>query len=396
MAAVIVGGARTPITKMLGAFATLSAVDLGAVAIRAALDRAGVAADQPDQVVLGHVLPAGCGQLPARQAAAKAGIPLTVPSTAVSKVCLAGLNAVATADMMISSGLAEIVVAGGMESMTQAPHLLPGLRTGYRYGDAAAVDHVAYDALWDVFTDQSMGELTESCDTGAVAVDRADADAYAARSHRLASQSAGVLAEEIVPVTVPQRRGADLVVDTDEGVRTDSSAEALARLRPAFSADGNITAGSSSQLSDGAAAMVLMSEDAARRHGCTPLARVDAYGTVAGPDSSLQLQPARAIRAACKRAQRDVGALDVLEINEAFAAVVLASARELGLGDDDVDGRVNLHGGAIALGHPPGMSGARLVLHLAYELHRRGAGTGVAAACGGGGQGDALVLSAPT
>lgn len=393
MGSVIVGGARTPIGKMLGALASLSAVDLGAIAIDAALRRAGLAPDRVDHVVLGHVLPAGCGQLPARQSAARAGIPLTVPALSVSKVCLAGLNAVATADMMIGSGLAEVVVAGGMESMTHAPHLLRGSRPGIRYGDAAMVDHLAHDALWDAFTDQSMGALTDHHDTGAAAVSRADADAFSARSHRLAAASADLLGAEIVPVTVPDRHG-ERVIDSDEGIRADTTVEALGRLRPAFTADGTITAGSSSQLSDGAAAMVVMSEDAARRHGCTPLARVGAYGTVAGPDSSLQMQPALAILAACRRQRLDPAALDLLEINEAFASVALASARRLGLDRDRIEERVNIHGGAIALGHPSGMSGARLVLHVAMELSRRGHGTGVAALCGGGGQGDALVLEA--
>lgn len=394
MGSVIVGGARTPIGRLLGAFGTLPAVDLGAAAIGAALERAGIAPDAADHVVLGHVLPAGCGQLPARQAAAKAGIPLTVPSMTVSKVCLAGLNAVAMADLMIGAGLADVVVAGGMESMSRAPHLLRGSRQGIRYGDGVLVDHVEHDALWDAFTDLSMGALTDAHDAGDAAVDRADADAFAARSHRRAAASRGVLAEEIVPVRVPRRRGADAVVDTDEGIRADTGAEALAALPPAFTPEGNITAGSSSQLSDGAAAMIVMSERAADRHGCRPLARVGAYGTVAGPDSSLQLQPARAIRAACERGGVDVAGLDVIEINEAFASVALASARCLGLSAGDVDRRVNIHGGAIALGHPPGMSGARLVLHAAMELHRRGQGTAVAALCGGGGQGDALLLHA--
>ncbi|MGH3098053.1 MAG: acetyl-CoA C-acyltransferase [Streptosporangiales bacterium] len=394
MASVIVGGARTPIAKMLGALAPYSAVDLGAIAIGAALERAQLGPERVDQVVLGHVLQAGCGQIPARQAAAKAGVPLTVPALAVNKVCLAGLNAVAMADMMIGAGMADVVVAGGMESMTHAPHLLPRSRSGIRYGNATMIDHVDHDALWDAFTDQSMGALTDSCDAGSAAVSRADADAFSARSHRLAASSAGILAEEIAPVRVPQRRGEDREVNTDEGVRPDSTVEALGRLRPAFTTGGNITAGSSSQLSDGAAAMVVMSEDAADRYGCTPLARVGAYGTVAGPDSSLQLQPARAIEAACKRQGIEPARLDVLEINEAFAAVGVASARELGLTEDDIEKRVNIHGGAIALGHPPGMSGARLVLHLAMELHRRGSGTAAAGLCGGGGQGDALILTA--
>ncbi|GAA5009308.1 acetyl-CoA C-acetyltransferase [Actinopolymorpha pittospori] len=358
------------------------------------MKRAAVEPDQIDQVVLGHVLQAGCGQIPARQAAAKARIPLTVPALSVNKVCLAGLNAVAMADMMISSGLADVIVAGGMESMPQAPHLLRDSRHGIRYGDATMLDHVAYDALWDAFTDQSMGALTESCNPGDAAVARRDADALSARSHRLATSSSDTLAEEIVPVRVPQRHGDDHLISRDEGIRADCTAEVLAQLPPAFTPDGSITAGSSSQLSDGAAAMVIMSEDAAARYGCRPLARIGAYGTVAGPDTSLQLQPAHAIRVACRRQRLNSAELDLIEINEAFAAVVLASARDLGLTDTEIEERVNIHGGAIALGHPPGMSGARLVLHLAMELHRSGHGTAAATLCGGGGQGDALILTA--
>jgi len=400
MGSVIVSGARTPIGKLLGALADVSAVDLGGTAIAAALDRAGITGDQVDQVIMGQVLQAGCGQIPARQAAVAGGIPMTVHALTVNKVCLSGLNAIALADLMIGAGQANVVVAGGMESMTLAPHLLPRSRTGFAYGSVTMTDHMAADGLWDVFTDRAMGALTDACNTGEQMVSRAEQDAFAARSHQLAAASAALLAEEIVEVRIPQRSrsgkkvGDDRVVSADEGIRPDTTAETLARLRPAFRPDGTITAGSSSQISDGAAAVVVMSEAAAERLGCTPLARIGAYGSVAGPDSSLQLQPARAIQAACAREQIDVASVDLIEINEAFAAVGIASARQLGLTEDQVEQRVNIHGGAVALGHPIGMSGARLALHLAYELRRRGQGTAVASLCGGGGQGDALILTA--
>jgi acetyl-CoA C-acetyltransferase len=394
---VIVGGARTPIGKLLGAFAELSATDLGGAAIAAALARSGVSGDQVDCVVMGQVLQAGVGQIPARQAAVKGGVPLTVPAVTVNKVCLSGLHAVAVADSMIRLGEAEIVVAGGMESMTQAPHLLPRSRTGIKYGPGSLVDHMAYDGLWDVFTDESMGALTEKHNCGGQAVSRADQDAFAARSHQraFAATEAGILAEEIVPVRVVRRGQQDLVVSVDEGVRAGVTPESLSRLRPAFTADGSITAGSSSPISDGAAAVVVTSAEAAARLGLDVLADVGAYGQVAGPDSSLQLQPANAIEAACRRQQVSPGDLDLVEINEAFAAVGVASARALGLSAQQIDDRVNVHGGAIALGHPIGASGARLVLHVAMELRRRGGGIGVAALCGGGGQGDALLLTSP-
>ncbi|MVA76031.1 acetyl-CoA C-acyltransferase [Auraticoccus sp. F435] len=395
MGSLVVGGARTPFGRLGGALASLPATELGGVAVAAALQRAGVPPEAVDHVVLGQVLPAGAGQLPARQAAVRAGIGMDVPALTVNKVCLSGLNAVALADQLIRAGECEVVVAGGMESMTQAPHLLPGSRQGYRYGDVTVRDHMAHDGLWDVWTDQSMGALTESCNTGPLRVGREEQDAFAVRSHRLAAQAraSGVLDPEVVAVTVPGRRGAT-VVDEDEGVRPDADEAALARLRPAFAPDGTITAGSASPISDGAAACVVMSPAAAERWGATPLAEVVGYGQVAGPDSSLQLQPAAAVRAACRRAGVEVADLDLLELNEAFAAVVLASARDLGLDPEQVERRVNVHGGAIALGHPIGASGARLVLHLALELSRRGTGLGVAALCGGGGQGDALLLRA--
>jgi acetyl-CoA C-acetyltransferase len=378
----------------MGAFATMPATDLGGYAIAAALERSGVPAAEVDYVVMGQVLQAGAGQIPARQAAVKAGIAMSVPAITINKVCLSGLNAVALADQLIRAGECEVVVAGGMESMTSAPHLLPHSRAGFKYGDVRLLDHLAYDGLWDVFTDQAMGSLTDDGNSGEVLVSREDQDEFAARSHQRASAAtqSGVMAEEIVEVKVPQRRGPDVLVSTDEGIREGVTAESLSRLPPAFSPDGSITAGSSSPISDGAAALVVASREAADRLGLTPLAEIGAHGMVAGPDSSLQLQPAEAISVACHKQQIAVANLDLIEINEAFAAVGVASARALGLSAAEADKRVNINGGAIALGHPIGASGARLVLTLAYALRRRGGGTGVAALCGGGGQGDALIL----
>jgi acetyl-CoA C-acetyltransferase len=394
MGSLIVGGARTPIGKLLGGLKDLSAVELGGHAITAALARAGVDAGQVDYVIMGQVLQAGAGQIPARQAAVAGGIGMDVPALTVNKVCLSGLNAIALADQLIRAGECELVVAGGMESMTRAPHLLPGARSGIKYGNASLVDSMAFDGLWDVFSDQAMGALTESCNAGDLAVSREDQDAFAARSHARAAAAADVLAEEIEPVRIPQRRGDDLVVAADEGVRPETDVAALARLRPAFGADGTITAGSASQISDGAAVVVVASPAAVERLGLSVIAEIGAHAQVAGPDSSLQLQPAAAIELAAKKQGVSVDGFDLIEINEAFAAVGVASARALGLGEDEIDERVNVHGGAIALGHPIGASGARLVLHLALELERRGQGLAVAALCGGGGQGDALVLSA--
>jgi acetyl-CoA C-acetyltransferase len=397
MGSVIVGGARTPIGKLLGSLSELSATDLGGLAIAAALERAGVAPDSVDYVVLGHVLQAGTGQLPARQAAVKGGIPMTVPAVTINKVCLSGLNAIALADQLIRAGECEVVVAGGMESMSQAPHLLPGSRTGHKYGDVQLVDSMALDGLWDVFTDQAMGSLTEAVNAGPAELSRLEQDTFAARSHQRAEAATadGRLSEEIVPVRIPGRRGEDVVVSTDEGVRSGVTVESLGRLRPAFRPDGTITAGSASPISDGAAAVVVMSRAMADRLGCTVLAEIGAHGQVAGPDSSLQLQPAAAIEVACKKQGLAVADLDLIEINEAFAAVGIASSRALGLTEEEADARVNVDGGAIALGHPIGASGARLVLHLAHALQRRGGGRGVAALCGGGGQGDALILTVP-
>jgi acetyl-CoA C-acetyltransferase len=398
MGSVIVGGARTPIGKLLGGFKDVSATDLGGYAIAAALERAGVSAEHVDYVIMGQVLQAGTGQIPARQAAVKGGIAMSVPALTINKVCLSGLNAVALADQLIRAGECDVVVAGGMESMTQAPHLLLGSRSGYKYGDVTMKDHMDLDGLYDAFTDQAMGGLTDTCNTGEQLVSREDQDAFSARSHQraAAATASGVMAEEIVEVRVPQRRGDDLVVNKDEGIREGTTPESLAKLRPAFRRDGTITAGSSSPISDGAAALVVMSKEAAQRLGATPIAEIGAHASVAGPDSSLQLQPANAIDLAVKKQQISVSDLKLIEINEAFAAVGVASARSLGLSEEETDEKVNVNGGAIALGHPIGASGARLVLTLVYELRRRGGGTGVASLCGGGGQGDALILTVPT
>ena len=391
---VIISGARTPIGRLLGGLKDQCAADLGAVAIRAALDKSGVSADQVDYVIMGQVIQAGTGQITARQAAAKAGIPLTVPAITINKVCLSGLNAIALADQLIRAGEHEVVVAGGMESMTVAPHLLPKSRAGFKYGDAALVDAMAYDALYDQFTDQPMGVLTEDCNAATDSLTREEQDAFAARSHQRAARAwkDGLFDDEVVPVEIPQRRGEPLLVTTDEGIRADTTVESLSRLRPAFAANGTITAGSASQISDGACAVVVMSKTKAEELGLTWLAEIGASGQVAGPDSTLQLQPARAIAEAARKEGISVDEIDLFELNEAFAAVGIASARALGVGEE----RVNVNGGAIALGHPVGMSGARIVLHLALELRRRGGGIGVAALCGGGGQGDALILRVPT
>ncbi len=397
MGSLIVGGARTPIGKLLGALKDLPATDLGAMAITGALERSGVAPEHVEFVAMGHVLQAGSGQISARQAAVKAGIPMSVPAITLNKVCLSGLAAIAYADQLIRAGECDIVVAGGMESMTSAPHLLQGSRSGYKYGSVTLIDSMAHDGLEDAFTDQAMGSLTEGCNTGEQLVSRLDQDAFAARSHQRADAATqlGIFAEEIVRVRVPQRKGDDLVVDADEGIRSGVTAESLGKLPPAFRRDGSITAGSSSPISDGAAAVVVVSKAAAERLGLSAIAEIGAYGQVAGPDSSLQLQPSNAITLACKKQEVAVADLDLIEINEAFAAVGVASSRALGLSAAEIDERVNINGGAIALGHPIGASGARLVLTLALSLHRRGGGIGVAALCGGGGQGDALILSTP-
>jgi acetyl-CoA C-acetyltransferase len=390
---VIVAGARTPIGRLLGSLTGFSATDLGGIAIKAALEKAGVAPDQVDYVIMGQVLQAGAGQIPARQAAVHAGIPMTVPALTVNKVCLSGLDAIALADQLVRAGEFEIVVAGGMESMTNAPHLLTGSRQGYKFGDVTVIDHMAYDGLWDVFTDQPMGGLTDGCNAAGLGLSRAEQDAFSARSHQRAAEGwkNGVFDDEVVPIEIPQRRGDPVIFAEDEGIRADTTVESLAKLRPAFGKDGTITAGSASQISDGACAVVVMTKAKADELGLSWLAEIGGHGVVAGPDSTLQSQPAAAIRAACAKEGIEPADLDVIEINEAFAAVGIASTRELGVDED----RVNVNGGAIAVGHPIGMSGARLALHVALELRRRGGGTGVAALCGGGGQGDALILRVP-
>jgi acetyl-CoA C-acetyltransferase len=389
---VLVAGARTPIGKILGGLSRLPAPALGAAAIRAALDRAGITGDQVDAVIMGNVVQAGVGPNPARLAGVAGGIPMSVPATTVNKLCLSGLAAIAQAAQQIMTGYCEVVVAGGMESMSSAPHLLPGSRRGIRYGDAVFLDSLDKDALVCGFDGISMGEATERYQAG-LGISREDQDAFAAESHARASAAAkaGRLAEEIVPLTVDGRKDA-VTVEHDEGVRPGTTAERLARLQPAFSENGTITAGSASQLSDGACAVVVMDAGRARELGLPWLAEIGAYGSVAGPDPSLLLQPANAIRDALRRdGTLGIGDLDLFEINEAFAGVSLASTRDLGVPAE----RVNVNGGAIALGHPVGMSGARLTLSLALELRRRGGGVGAAALCGGGGQGDALIISVP-
>jgi len=387
---VIVAGARTPIGKLSGAFAGFSAMDLGGFAIKAALERAGVAPDDVDYVFMGQVLQAGQGQITARQAAVKAGIPMTVPATTINKVCLSGLNSIYLADQLIGSGDADIVVAGGMESMTAAPYLLPGARAGYRMGDNKVVDAMMYDGLFCAFDMCAMGAGTEKYTKAANGITRDRQDEFAAASHERASAAmkAGRFADELVTVEVPQRKGDAIVVDTDEGVRPGTTPESLGKLRPAFDADGTITAGNASQISDGGGALIVMSRAEAERRGVTPLGEVVSYGQVAGPDASLLTQPSRAINQALDKAGKQVADIDLFEINEAFAAVGLASMDDLGIGADIV----NVNGGAIALGHPIGMSGARLALTLLHELKRRGGGLGAAALCGGGGQGDALLV----
>jgi acetyl-CoA C-acetyltransferase len=389
---VIVAGARTPMGKLLGALTPFSGADLGGFAIKAALERAGVAPDQVEYVIMGQVLQAGAGQMPARQSAVKAGIPMNVPSLTLNKVCLSGLNAIALADQLIRAGEVDIVVAGGQESMTNAPHLLPKSRPGYKYGSIEVLDAMAYDGLTDAFDHIPMGESTER-HVGKLGISRAEQDAFAALSQQraAAAQKNGLFEQEITPLEIPQRKGDPLVVKEDEGVRGDTTAEALAKLRPSFTKDGTITAGNASPISDGAAAVVVMSKAKAEDLGLTWLAEIGAHGMVAGPDNSLHSQPSNAINKALAKAGLTVDDLDLIEINEAFAAVGIQSMRDLGVTED----KVNVNGGAIALGHPIGMSGARLVLHLALELQRRGGGTGAAALCGGGGQGDALIVTVP-
>ncbi|TFC07622.1 acetyl-CoA C-acetyltransferase [Cryobacterium mannosilyticum] len=387
---VILAGSRTPQGRVNGQLAGLSAVQLGSAAITGALDRAGVSPGQVDSVLMGQVLQAGCGQNPARQSAIAAGIPWNVPAMTLNKVCLSGLAAVVDAARLIRLGEVDVVIAGGQESMSQAPHLLPGSRQGWPYGSVTALDHAAHDGLTDAFDGLSMGLSTEQVN-GRLGIDRPEQDAIAAASHQRAAAAArgGLFDDEITPLSVPQRRGDPLLVTADEGVRGDSTTETLGRLRPAFTADGTITAGNSSPLSDGASALVLCSRTWAEERGLDWLAVVKASGHVAGPDNSLHSQPANAIKHALDREGWAAGELDLVEINEAFAAVSLESTRELGLSPE----LVNIHGGAIAIGHPIGASGSRLALHAALELARRGSGKAAVALCGGGGQGEALLLS---
>ncbi|BDU02137.1 acetyl-CoA C-acetyltransferase [Nocardia sputorum] len=386
---VIVSGARTPVGRLLGGLKDFSGSDLGGFAIKAALEKGGVAPDQVDYVIMGQVLTAGAGQIPARQAAVAAGIPMDVPALTLNKVCLSGINAIALADQLIRAGEYEIVVAGGQESMSQAPHLLEKSREGFKYGDVTLRDHMAYDGLHDIFTDQAMGALTEQRNE-TDRISREDQDAFAAASHQRAAAAwkNGVFDDEVVPVAVPQRKGDPVLVTTDEGIRADTTVESLAKLRPAFRKDGTITAGTASQISDGAAAVVVMSKEKAQSLGLSWIAEIGAAGVVAGPDSTLQDQPANAIAKACAREGISPADLDLVEINEAFAAVGVASTRKLSIDPE----KVNVNGGAIAIGHPLGMSGARILLHLVLELKRRGGGVGAAALCGGGGQGDALIV----
>ncbi|MEI8335845.1 MAG: acetyl-CoA C-acetyltransferase [Actinomycetes bacterium] len=387
---VIVSTARTPIGKFSGALAGFSGAELGAIAIRAALERGGVSADNVDYVLMGQVLQAGAGQMSARQAAHGAGIPLSVPSMTVNKVCLSGINTIYLADQMIQAGDAEIVVAGGMESMTNAPYLLPKARSGYRMGNGELVDSLIHDALWCAFDAVHMGEGTDMYCGQFGGITREVQDQMAANSHEraAAAQKDGKFADEIVPVAIPQRKGDPLMVDTDEGVRPGTTVETLAGMRPAFTKDGTITAANASQISDGGAALVVMSRAKADELGLNPIAELIGYGMVAGPDPSLLTQPSRAIKRALDSANLPISAIDLFELNEAFAAVGLASMRDLGITDEVV----NVNGGAIALGHPVGMSGARVVMTLINELKRRGGGVGAAALCGGGGQGDAAII----
>jgi acetyl-CoA C-acetyltransferase len=386
---VIVGGARTPIGKLAGSLKGFTAMDLGGFAIKSALERSGVAGDQVDYVIMGHVIQAGAGQITARQAAVRGGIPMSVPALTVNKVCLSGLNAIAMADQLIGYGEFDVVVAGGMESMTQGPYLLPKARSGYRYGNDEIVDATAHDALFCAFDQLGMGAATETY-TKLRGIGREEQDAYSAGSHGRAAeaQKNGLFDDEIVAVEVPQRRGDPIVVTEDEGVRADATAETLAKLRPAFAADGTVTAGSSSQISDGAAAVVVMSRAKAEELGAPILAEIGAHGTVAGPDPSLLSQPANAINKALGKENLTPDQIDLYEINEAFASVAIQSMRELEIGADSV----NVNGGAISMGHPVGASGARIALHLALELKRRGGGVGAAGLCGGGGQGEALII----
>jgi acetyl-CoA C-acetyltransferase len=386
---VIVSGARTPVGKLSGAFAGMSALQLGTIAISKALEQAGLDAEQVEYLIMGQVIQAGAGQNPARKAGTDAGLPMSVPSFTLNKVCLSGLDAIALADQMIQAGEYDVVVAGGMESMTEGPYLLPKARRGYKYGGGKVVDATEYDALTDVFDHEAMGASTERY-AKAIGISREAMDEFSATSHQRAADAAknGRFDAELAPVPVPQRKGDPIVVTEDEGVRGDTTAEGLGKLRPAFDKEGAITAGSASQISDGAAATVVMSEKKAKELGLEVLARIGHHGWVAGPDNSLLSQPSNAIFKALSREGLDPKQLEMLEINEAFAAVAVPSTSERG-GDLARD---NPHGGAISIGHPVGASGARIAIHLAHELRRRGGGVGAAGLCGGGGQGSALIL----
>ncbi len=385
---VLVAAGRTAIGKLSGQFASLSAMDLGGIAIQGVMGRAGVDPSLVDAVLMGHVLQAGQGQITARQAAVKGGVPMSVHATTINKVCLSGLQSIYLADLMIRAGDAEVVMAGGMESMTQAPYLLPGARSGYRLGDQSVIDSMMFDGLTCALDHCSMGIATERYSDGQLS--RARQDEFSARSHQLAAaaQASGKFDEEIIPVSVPQRKGEPLVVVTDEGVRKDTTVESLGNLRPAFDKAGTITAGNASQISDGAGAILVMSEEKCRELGLTPLGELVSYGQVAGPDTSLLTQPSRAIKQALAKSGLELSSVDLFEINEAFAAVGLASMDDLGISEE----KVNVNGGAVALGHPIGMSGTRLAMTALYELKRRGGGVAAVALCGGGGQGDAAIL----
>ncbi|KGJ76902.1 acetyl-CoA acetyltransferase [Cryobacterium roopkundense] len=387
---VILAGSRTPQGRVNGQLSSLTAVELGAAAIAGALERAGVAPEQVDFVLMGQVLQAGCGQNPARQSSIAAGIPWNVPAMTLNKVCLSGLAAIIDAARLIRLGEADVVIAGGQESMSRAPHILAGSRQGWAYGTVSALDHAAHDGLTDAFDGLSMGLSTELANEK-LGLNRLEQDDVAAKSHQrtAAAVAAGIFEGEITPLSVPQRKGDPLMLTTDEGVRAESTTDTLGKLRPAFSKDGNITAGNAAPLSDGASAIVVTSRAWAEEHGLSWLAVIEASGQVAGPDNSLHSQPANAIASALTKQGWTAADLDVVEINEAFASVVVQSSKELGVSED----KVNIHGGGIAIGHPIGASGARVALHAALELSRRAGGKAAVALCGGGGQGEALLLS---
>ena len=385
----IVAGARTPIGKMSGALSSFSAADLGGFAIKAALERAGVSPNEVEHVIMGQVLMAGQGQVPSRQAAVKAGIPMNVPAVNINKVCLSGINSIYLADQMIQAGDADIVIAGGMESMTNAPYIAAGARGGFRYGNTELKDAIIADGLWCAFDACLMGLGTERYAAGNITREQQDDLAMKSNQRAAAAIAAGRLAEEIVPISIPQRKGDPKIIDTDEGVRADTTMDSLGGLKPAFDKEGTITAANASQISDGGSAMVIMSERAVKARGVKPLGQIVSYGMVAGPDNaSLLTQPSRAILKALDKVGMKVGDVNLFELNEAFAAVGIAAMADLGISDDIV----NVNGGAIALGHPIGMSGNRVALTILHELHRRGGGVGAAALCGGGGQGDAIIV----